>query len=175
MTYQLNFSALWPYLPELFSGLLITMELTAMATIGGIALGVVGAAIRCSDNHRLDRVILRRMWGGYVEIVRNTPFVVQLFFIVFGLPARGVEIKCRAGGSVGDDHKFRRLQYRDYPCRDPSQCQRPVGGRSRARAEPQSDFFPGDFAAVIAADLSGAGQSVHYCDARFCGGFAGIV
>lgn len=35
MTYQLNFSALWPYLPELLSGLLITIELTAIATLGG--------------------------------------------------------------------------------------------------------------------------------------------
>lgn len=34
MTYQLNFPALWPYLPELLSGLLITIELTAIATLG---------------------------------------------------------------------------------------------------------------------------------------------
>ena len=85
MTYQLNFPALWPYLPELLSGLLITIELTAIATLGGIALGIVGAAIRCSHNPRFDKVILRRVWGGYVEIVRNTPFVVQLFFIVFAI------------------------------------------------------------------------------------------
>ncbi|EKN5926795.1 TPA: amino acid ABC transporter permease [Yersinia enterocolitica] len=92
MTYQLNFPALWPYLPELLSGLLITIELTAIATLGGIALGIVGAAIRCSHDPRLDKVILRRVWGGYVEIVRNTPFVVQLFFIVFGLPALGLKL-----------------------------------------------------------------------------------
>ncbi|PVF12686.1 polar amino acid ABC transporter permease, partial [Yersinia pestis] len=54
MTYQLNFAALWPYLPELLSGLLTTIELTVMATIGGIALGICGAAIRCGNT-----VILR--------------------------------------------------------------------------------------------------------------------
>lgn len=43
MTYQLNFPALWPYLPELLSGLLITIELTAIATLGGIALGIARA------------------------------------------------------------------------------------------------------------------------------------
>ncbi|SUP85610.1 amino acid ABC transporter permease [Yersinia pseudotuberculosis] len=59
MTYQLNFAALWPYLPELLSGLLTTIELTVMATIGGIALGICGAAIRCGNT-----VILRRLWGG---------------------------------------------------------------------------------------------------------------
>jgi ABC-type amino acid transport system permease subunit len=33
-----------------------------------------------------------RIWGGYVEIIRNTPFVVQLFFIVFGLPNLGLKM-----------------------------------------------------------------------------------
>lgn len=35
MTYQLNFSALWPYMPELLAGLLTTMALTALATLMG--------------------------------------------------------------------------------------------------------------------------------------------
>ena len=36
--------------------------------------------------------MLSRVWGGYVEIIRNTPFVVQLFFIVFGLPNLGLKM-----------------------------------------------------------------------------------
>ncbi|MDR3432196.1 MAG: amino acid ABC transporter permease [Rouxiella aceris] len=87
MTYQLNFAALWPYMPQLLGGLWTTIELTFMATIGGIAIGITGAAIRCG-NH----VALRRIWGGYVEAIRNTPFVVQLFFIVFGLPSLGLKL-----------------------------------------------------------------------------------
>jgi len=87
MTYQLNFSALWPYLPQLLGGLWTTIELTFMATIGGIAIGICGAAIRCGNN-----VTLRRVWGVYVEVIRNTPFVVQLFFIVFGLPSLGLKM-----------------------------------------------------------------------------------
>lgn len=35
---------------------------------------------------------LSRIWGGYVELIRNTPFVVQLFFIVFGLPNLGLKM-----------------------------------------------------------------------------------
>ncbi|MFZ4835019.1 amino acid ABC transporter permease [Rouxiella sp. Mn2063] len=87
MTYQLNFAALWPYMPELLAGLWATIELTAMATVGGIAIGIAGAAIRSGKN-----ATLRRIWGVYVEIIRNTPFVVQLFFIVFGLPSLGVKL-----------------------------------------------------------------------------------
>ncbi|WP_353887936.1 amino acid ABC transporter permease [uncultured Serratia sp.] len=84
MTYQLNFSALWPYMPELLAGLLTTMALTALATLMGVALGICGAAIRSGRAGALSR-----LWGVYVEVVRNTPFVVQLFFIVFGLPSLG--------------------------------------------------------------------------------------
>ncbi|EIC83248.1 amino acid ABC transporter permease [Serratia sp. M24T3] len=87
MTYQLNFTALWPYLPQLLAGLWTTIELTFMATIGGIAIGILGAAIRCGN-----KVALRRAWGVYVEAIRNTPFVVQLFFIVFGLPTLGLKM-----------------------------------------------------------------------------------
>jgi polar amino acid transport system permease protein len=87
MTYQLNFLALWPYLPELLAGLWVTVMLTTVATAGGIAIGICGAAIRCSRY-----VWLSRLWGIYVELIRNTPFVVQLFFIVFGLPSLGLRM-----------------------------------------------------------------------------------
>lgn len=84
MTYQLNFAALWPYWPELLAGLWVTVQLTAMATFGGIAIGICGAALRSGCTS-----LPSRLWRLYVELIRNTPFVVQLFFIVFGLPPRG--------------------------------------------------------------------------------------
>ena len=65
----------------------MTVQLTVLATIGGLAIGILGAAIRSGRPGMLSRV-----WGGYVEIIRNTPFVVQLFFIVFGLPNLGLKM-----------------------------------------------------------------------------------
>lgn len=58
-----------------------------LATVGGVALGIFGAALRSGKPS-----ILSRIWGGYVELIRNTPFVVQLFFIVFGLPNLGLKL-----------------------------------------------------------------------------------
>lgn len=87
MTEQLDFSALWPHWPELLAGLWVTVQLTVMATVGGLATGIVGAAIRSGRTTWYSRI-----WGGYVEIIRNTPFVVQLFFIVFGLPNLGLKM-----------------------------------------------------------------------------------
>ncbi|MCW1876227.1 amino acid ABC transporter permease [Erwinia sp. INIA-01] len=84
---QLNFHALWPYWPELISGLWVTIQLTVMATVGGVGLGILGAALRSGKPS-----LLSRCWGAYVELIRNTPFVVQLFFIVFGLPNLGLKL-----------------------------------------------------------------------------------
>lgn len=84
---QLNFPALWPFWPDLLSGLWVTIQLSVMATAGGVALGIFGAALRSGKPSTLSRI-----WGVYVELIRNTPFVVQLFFIVFGLPNLGVKL-----------------------------------------------------------------------------------
>lgn len=85
MTEQLHFSALWPYWPELVAGLWVTIQLTALATLGGLAIGILGAALRSGRASWLSRI-------SYVEVIRNTPFVVQLFFIVFGLPNLGLKM-----------------------------------------------------------------------------------
>ncbi|MEQ4530002.1 MAG: amino acid ABC transporter permease [Mixta sp.] len=87
MSGQLNFSALWPYWPQLLSGAWVTIQLTVLATLGGVALGILGAALRSGRPSWASR-----LWGGYVELIRNTPFVVQLFFIVFGLPNLGLKL-----------------------------------------------------------------------------------
>ena len=66
--------------------MLWTLGLTAIATVIGMAVGVGCAWARTSGPTWLRWVI-----GGYVELMRNTPFIVQLFFIFFGLPAAGIE------------------------------------------------------------------------------------
>lgn len=84
---KLNFPALWPYWPELLAGLWVTIQLTVLATVGGVSLGILGAALRSGKPS-----LVSRLWGCYVELIRNTPFVVQLFFIVFGLPNLGLKL-----------------------------------------------------------------------------------
>jgi polar amino acid transport system permease protein len=84
---QLNFADLWPHWPELLAGLLVTIQITVLATVGGVSLGILGAALRSGKPSWASRI-----WGLYVELIRNTPFVVQLFFIVFGLPNLGLKL-----------------------------------------------------------------------------------
>jgi polar amino acid transport system permease protein len=98
MTEQLNFAALWPYWPELLAGIWATLQLTVVTIFGGITLGIIGAALRSnnrnnSNNNSSNHIRwLSGLWGCYVEVIRNTPFIVQLFFIVFGLPSIGLTL-----------------------------------------------------------------------------------
>ncbi|WP_192035781.1 amino acid ABC transporter permease [Halomonas sp. YLGW01] len=87
MTMTLDFSTLLPYSGEILEGLVTTLWLTVVTTFAGIALAIVVAYVR-----DLGSGITSRLLGGYVEVVRNTPFIVQLFFLFFGLPALGVPI-----------------------------------------------------------------------------------
>jgi polar amino acid transport system permease protein len=71
----------------LAKGIAWTIGLTAIATVIGMAVGVACAWARASGP-----LWLRWVAGSYVELIRNTPFIVQLFFIFFGLPAAGVKL-----------------------------------------------------------------------------------
>jgi len=87
MTYKLQFGELLPYWDVLLQGLIFTIVLTIVSTVVGIAVGTAGAAARTFGPAWLGRVVIV-----YVELIRNTPFIVQLFFIFFGLPAAGVKL-----------------------------------------------------------------------------------
>jgi polar amino acid transport system permease protein len=87
MAYQLQFADLANYAGMFASGAATTLALTAVSTVLGVSLGVLGAAGRDSP-----RAWLRSLVGGYVEAIRNTPFIVQLFFVFFGLPALGIHL-----------------------------------------------------------------------------------
>ena len=70
----------------LAKGIVWTIGLTAIATLIGMLIGVACAWARSAGPLWLKGVV-----GAYVELIRNTPFIVQLFFIFFGLPAAGVK------------------------------------------------------------------------------------
>jgi polar amino acid transport system permease protein len=71
----------------LLRGVAWTLGLTVVSAVLGLALGVACAWARLEGPRPL-RVVA----GVYVELIRNTPFIVQLFFVFFGLPAAGVKL-----------------------------------------------------------------------------------
>ncbi|WP_027723033.1 amino acid ABC transporter permease [Maridesulfovibrio zosterae] len=73
---------------ELFAqGAAMTLLLTALGSTVGIATGILGAVSRA-----WKLPILSPIYAIYVECIRNTPFLVQLYFIFFGLPKMGIKL-----------------------------------------------------------------------------------
>lgn len=87
MTYKLHFADLLPYWDVIAAGLAFTILLTLASTVAGVAVGTAGASLRVFGPKWAGAAV-----SGYVELFRNTPFIVQLFFIFFGLPAAGVKL-----------------------------------------------------------------------------------
>src|SRR5687767_13861190 len=87
MNIVFDFSAVLAQWPLLLKGVAWTLALTAISAVIGVAVGVA-----CAWARSHGPAWLRLLAGAYVELIRNTPFIVQLFFIFFGLPAAGVRL-----------------------------------------------------------------------------------
>ena len=87
MNIEFDFGAVLSEWPLLLRGVAWTIGLTAVGTVLGMIVGTFCAWAR-ADGPKWLRAIV----GTYVELIRNTPFIVQLFFIFFGLPAAGVKL-----------------------------------------------------------------------------------
>ena len=87
MRIEFDFIAVLLQWPLLAKGVLWTLGLTAISAVIGLLVGTLCAWARSSGP-----LWLRWVVGSYVELIRNTPFIVQLFFVFFGLPAAGVKL-----------------------------------------------------------------------------------
>lgn len=87
MTYSFHFEDIWAAREQLFWGTLLTLELSAGSMVLSLVLAVFGALARTGGPRWL-----RWLVAAYVEFVRNTPFLVQVFVIYFGLPAIGIRL-----------------------------------------------------------------------------------
>lgn len=101
MRIQLDFLAVLSEWPLLLTGAAWTLALTFAAVVVGTALGIACAWIRARGfGDTLAPAWLKVLVGGYVELIRNTPFIVQLFFIFFGLPAAGFRLSAEAASFI---------------------------------------------------------------------------
>ena len=87
MGYQFDFSALLPYWPQFALGVWLTIQLSVASTIAGFVLGTL-----CAIGRTGSSPLVRKIVGGYVEIIRNTPLLVQIFLIYFGIATLGIRI-----------------------------------------------------------------------------------
>lgn len=85
MDYKLDFGPVWDGLPNLLWGCLGTLFLALSGMTLAIVIGIGGVVLRDSRIKPLRWFIM-----AFVEIVRNTPFLVQIYFIFFALPLAGI-------------------------------------------------------------------------------------
>ncbi|MCM1049904.1 MAG: amino acid ABC transporter permease [Clostridiales bacterium] len=84
------------YLPRYKDALLLTLKIGWLGILLAFILGIL-----CSVIIHLHIPILRQITRFYIEVFRNTPLLVQLFFIYFALPKIGVRVSAQVCGCLG--------------------------------------------------------------------------
>lgn len=92
----MNWEVVAEYLPLYQEAMVLTLRIGWFGIILAIALGLGCAMI---THHRIP--VLRQLVKVYIELFRNTPLLVQLFFIYFGLPKIGISMRAETCGIVG--------------------------------------------------------------------------
>jgi His/Glu/Gln/Arg/opine family amino acid ABC transporter permease subunit len=91
----MDFDYLFAALPDLMTGLKMTVVVSGLAILFSIALGMVGAWARTSGIKPVEYLAT-----AYVELIRGTPLLVQIFFIFYGLPSLGLGLSVFWSGVI---------------------------------------------------------------------------
>jgi polar amino acid transport system permease protein len=93
--YHFQFRDVLASWPSLLDGVAMTLTLTVIAMVGGLALGILGAAARLYGPKPLRLAAVT-----YVEAIRNTPLLIQLFLVFFGLPGIGIRFDAPVAAAI---------------------------------------------------------------------------
>jgi polar amino acid transport system permease protein len=93
--YVFHFADVWDAREDLAWGALLTVELSALAMVLSLAIAVIGAFARISGPKPIRMAV-----AAYVEVIRNTPFLVQIFMLYFGLPTLGLRLDANQGALI---------------------------------------------------------------------------
>ncbi len=92
----MNFQAITEYIPLYWDAMLLTLKIGWTGILLSIIIGFVTALIR---QHKIP--VLSQFTHGYIELFRNTPLMVQLFFMYFALPRLGLPMNAESCGVLG--------------------------------------------------------------------------
>jgi len=93
--YTFHFIDVWHARDELIDGAWLTIRLSAVSMVLSLLVAIVGAFGRTSGPKWVQRLV-----AAYVEFIRNTPFLVQVFVIFFGLPGIGIRLEANTGALI---------------------------------------------------------------------------
>jgi polar amino acid transport system permease protein len=95
MSYNFKFSALLPYTDQILRGIALTLELSVVTMMIGLLIGLLVALGRSSPMPAIRGAV-----QAYVEAIRNTPLLVQLFLVFFGLPSLGIRLDANTAATI---------------------------------------------------------------------------
>ena len=94
------FSLDWLYihsvLPQFYAAMLMTLKISSIGIVLSILLGLI-----CSVISTYQVRILNKIVKIYIEVSRNTPLLIQLFFLYYGLPKIGIKLDGFTCGVIG--------------------------------------------------------------------------
>ena len=92
----MDFEVIHSYIPLYTQAFLLTIKIGWIGIVIAVVIGIATAFLQ-----HFKVPVLAQIASVYVEIFRNTPLLVQLFFIYFGLPKAGIMIPAETCGAVG--------------------------------------------------------------------------
>src|SRR5258707_10683919 len=95
MSYKFDFAFLADKWPDFVAGAWLTIQLTILSIAFGFLLGTVCAVARVYGGP-----LLRRLVGAYVETIRNTPLLIQIFIVYFGLSSLGLKLSAEGSAVI---------------------------------------------------------------------------
>ena len=95
MRYQFDFSFLAQTWPTFVGGAWLTIKLTIVSIALGFALGTICAVLRVYAHPWFGWLV-----GAYVEIIRNTPLLVQIFIVYFGIASLGLKFSAETSAVI---------------------------------------------------------------------------
>jgi polar amino acid transport system permease protein len=96
MSYTLQYGQVWPYLPTLAAGALLSLQIAFFAFCGGLLIGTAGASALSFGG-----ALIKRAVRAYVTFFTNTPQLVQIYFLYFALPDAGILLSSYAAVLIG--------------------------------------------------------------------------
>jgi polar amino acid transport system permease protein len=87
MHYAFHFNVVWDHWRDLAEGALLTIQLSSLAMVLGLIVAIVFVYAKAAGPRTV-----RWSVAAYIELIRNTPFLVQIFIVYFSLPALGISV-----------------------------------------------------------------------------------
>ena len=87
MLVDFNFRIIFEYLPLFLTGLKSTFLISVVSIILALITGIIACACRISGIKTIKYPAI-----AYIEIIRSTPLLVQIYFLYFGLPTLGLRV-----------------------------------------------------------------------------------